>query len=41
MLTFKQTTDLQSQTYNDALMIRQTVFVGEQQVPAEIEIDDK
>ncbi len=41
MLTFEQTTNLESQTYKDALMIRNIVFVGEQEVPVEIEIDDK
>jgi len=38
-MDIKQTTDLSSPTYRDALNIRQTVFVVEQQVPAELEID--
>ncbi len=34
------TTDIQSKTYKDALQIRYEVFVDEQQVPKELEIDD-
>lgn len=39
MLQFQWTQDLQSKTYADALAIRKAVFVGEQNVPEEIEID--
>jgi len=34
------TTDLDSDTYKDALAIRNEVFVEEQDVPVELEIDD-
>lgn len=37
---FIWTSDLTSPTYHDALQIRHTVFVGEQAVPAEMEIDE-
>lgn len=40
MLNAHWTTDIQSQTYKDALQIRYEVFVNEQQVPKELEIDD-
>lgn len=39
-MEFKITTDLASQTYQDALMIRTTVFVDEQHVPADREVDE-
>ncbi|MHA3066441.1 GNAT family N-acetyltransferase [Lacticaseibacillus saniviri] len=39
MLDIKTTQDLDSQTYRDALMIRQTVFVNEQGVDPKLEID--
>ncbi|MEG0443325.1 MAG: GNAT family N-acetyltransferase [Carnobacterium sp.] len=37
---FIWTSDLTSPTYHDALQIRYTVFVGEQGVPEEMEIDE-
>ncbi|WP_335338707.1 GNAT family N-acetyltransferase [Carnobacterium antarcticum] len=37
---FIWTSDLTSPTYHDALQIRHTVFVGEQGVPEEMEIDE-
>ena len=40
MLNAHWTTDIQSKTYKDALQIRYEVFVDEQQVPKELEIDD-
>lgn len=36
----KQTRDLKSTVYQDSLAIRQAVFVVEQHVPAELEIDE-
>lgn len=39
-MEFKITTDLATQTYQDALMIRTTVFVDEQHVPADREVDE-
>lgn len=39
-MEFKWTEDLTSQIYKDALAIRQTVFVDEQNVPEELEVDD-
>lgn len=41
MCTFKTTTDLDSQTYKDSLGIRMKVFLGEQNVPIEVEIADE
>lgn len=41
MLTIKETTDLSSQTYTDALTIRKEVFVTEQQVPLDLEIENE
>ena len=35
----KQSNDLKSQVYQDALALRQAVFVNEQHVPAALEID--
>lgn len=40
MLQFRWTQDLHSKIYADALAIRKEVFVGEQNVSEEIEIDD-
>lgn len=40
MITIKQTTDIASPVYHDALAIRETVFIDEQHVPRELEIDD-
>ncbi len=40
MIVVKTTTDLHSPIYQDALAIRQTVFVQEQHVPEDLEIDD-
>ena len=40
MTQHKWTTDLESQTYKDALQIRHKVFVDEQKVPVDLEIDD-
>jgi len=39
-LEIKLTHDLTSQVYQDSLKIRQSVFVDEQGVPPELEIDD-
>lgn len=39
MLTFKQTTDLDSSVYHDALKLRQEIFVKEQNVAKDDEID--
>lgn len=36
----KQTRDLKSTVYQDSLAIRQAVFIVEQHVPAELEIDE-
>lgn len=36
----KQTRDLESPVYRDSLAIRQAVFVVEQHVPAELEVDE-
>lgn len=41
MLTIKETTDLSSQTYTDALIIRKEVFVTEQRVPLDLEIENE
>ncbi|WP_225046954.1 GNAT family N-acetyltransferase [Lacticaseibacillus kribbianus] len=38
-MEFNVTRDLHSTTYQDALAIRQTVFVEEQHVPADLEVD--
>lgn len=40
MITIKQTIDITSPIYHDALAIRETVFIDEQHVPRELEIDD-
>ncbi|HCM90441.1 MULTISPECIES: GNAT family N-acetyltransferase [Vagococcus] len=40
-MNIKQTTDSHSTTYQDALMIRQDVFVKEQKIPLAIEIDQE
>ncbi|WP_208558823.1 GNAT family N-acetyltransferase [Marinilactibacillus kalidii] len=39
-MKFKWTEDTSSKVYNDALLIRKTVFVEEQKVPVELEIDE-
>lgn len=39
-MEFKWTEDTTSQTYKDSLSIRKTVFIDEQQVPVEEEIDN-
>lgn len=39
-MEFKWTNDLSSKVYEDAIHIRKEVFVEEQQVPPELEIDD-
>lgn len=39
-MQIKQTRDLTSPYYQDGLAIRQAVFVAEQKVPAEMEIDE-
>lgn len=39
-MEFKWTNDLSSKVYEDAVHIRKEVFVEEQQVPPELEIDD-
>ncbi len=41
MLIIKETTDLTSDIYNDALKIRKNVFVDEQLVPMSLEIEDE
>ncbi len=41
MICIKETSNLSSQTYQDALTIRKEVFVDEQQVPLSIEIDQE
>lgn len=41
MITFKETTDVRSQVYQDALQIRTAVFVQEQQVDPSEEIVDE
>lgn len=41
MLRFEQTTDIESPIYRDALEIRLSVFVNEQNVSPAIEIDEK
>ena len=41
MFTVKSTRDLDSQIYKDALTIRKIVFVGEQNVPIELEIENE
>ena len=41
MITIKETTDLSSTIYKDALALRKEVFVFEQQVPLELEIDNE
>ena len=40
-MNIKQTTDIHSTTYQDALTIRQDVFVKEQNIPLTIEIDQE
>lgn len=40
MHEIKTTTDLNSQIYRDCLNIRTKVFVEEQKVPADMEVDD-
>lgn len=40
MYTIKTTTDLDSKIYQDGLKIRTEVFVKEQKVPADLEVDD-
>lgn len=40
MTRFEWTKDLESKTYKDALHIRHVVFVDEQKVPVDLEIDD-
>src|SRR5699024_8171640 len=39
-MEIKMTTDLTNQVYLDALSIRYTVFVDEQQVPKALEVDE-
>ena len=39
-MKFKWTTNLETTTYTDALKIRKKVFVEEQKVPLELEIDE-
>lgn len=39
-MEFKWATDITSQVYEDALTIRKIVFIGEQNVPLNLEIDD-
>lgn len=39
-MIFEWTTDIESATYKDALKIRHNVFVEEQKVPLELEIDE-
>lgn len=39
-MKFEWTTDIESATYKDALKIRKKVFVDEQKVPLELEIDE-
>lgn len=39
-MEFKWTTDLTSKTYQDALSLRKTVFIDEQKVKLEEEVDD-
>ena len=39
MYQIKYTTDINSEIYHDSLNIRTTVFVKEQNVPEDIEID--
>lgn len=39
-MNLKWTNDINSVTYNDALAIRYKVFVDEQKVPVDLEIDD-
>ena len=39
-MEIKMTTDLSNQVYLDALSIRYTVFVDEQQVPKALEVDE-
>lgn len=41
MITLAHTTDTTSDVYQDALSIRVKVFVDEQQVPKELEIEDE
>ncbi|WP_311408241.1 GNAT family N-acetyltransferase [Liquorilactobacillus uvarum] len=41
MFRIKTTTDLSTDVYHDALYIRKNVFVKEQQVPVELEIDNE
>lgn len=39
-MEFKWTEDISSEVYKNAFYIRKTVFVEEQNVPAELEVDD-
>lgn len=39
-MEFKWTNDITSQIYEDALSIRKKVFINEQNVPLELEVDD-
>lgn len=41
MITIKETIDLSSSIYEDALTLRKEVFVFEQQVPIELEIENE
>ncbi|MGO3732011.1 MAG: GNAT family N-acetyltransferase [Vagococcus sp.] len=41
MIVIKHTTTSHSDIYEDALAIRKTVFVGEQDVPMDMEIEDE
>lgn len=41
MLTVHSTTDLESQIYKDSLALRFKVFVAEQAVPTELEVEDE
>lgn len=41
MLTFQSTTDLNSQIYKDSLALRFKIFVAEQEVPVELEVEDE
>lgn len=40
MTTIKYTTDLNSTIHQDSVQIREEVFVAEQHVPADLEVDD-
>lgn len=41
MITIEETVDLSSSIYNDALALRKEVFVLEQQVPIELELENE